>query len=171
MPTRTRGFSLIELMVTLALGAILIGLSVPSLTRMTQAQQLKSASHTLHSSLLLARSESIKRREPVLVSAQDARWANGWRVFADLNGNGLEDATEPLLLQVDAQPENVRIQGNTPVRQYVRYTPDGSAKLLGGAFQAGTLSLCQSNGEQPVRQLILSATGRVRRSQAAPGDC
>ena len=76
-----------------------------------------------------------------------------------------------MLRSGDGVASGVRISGNTPVSRYVRYTPSGEAKMQNGAFQAGTITLCHSDSQQPVRRLILSATGRLRTVQEAAGSC
>ena len=106
-----------------------------------------------------------------MVDNGDGDWASGWQVFVDLNNNGQLDAGEPLLREEAALAADVIAKGNTPVRRYIRYTSLGSAKQLGGAFQAGTLTLCSVSGEQAIRRLVLSATGRIRREKDDPGPC
>ncbi|WP_324731795.1 GspH/FimT family pseudopilin [Pseudomonas paeninsulae] len=165
------GFTLVELLTSLSILTLLATVGVPSAQQFMGNQQLVSASNTLAANLSLARSESIKRRQPVLVDNVDGDWASGWRVFVDLNNNGQLDEGEPLLRQEQSLPKGVIAKGNTPVRRYVRYTPLGNAKLLSGAFQAGTLTLCHATGEQAVRRLVLSASGRLRRARDEPDYC
>ncbi len=165
------GFTLIELLTSLGILALLISFGVPATQRLVGDQQLVAAGNTLAAHLAFARSESIKRRRPVLVDNGDGNWASGWQVFVDLNNNGLLDEGEPLLQQEAALAADIIAKGNTPVQRYVRYTSLGNAKQLGGAFQAGTLTLCSASGEQTVRRLIISASGRLRRERDAPGPC
>ncbi|WP_372865604.1 GspH/FimT family pseudopilin [Spongiibacter sp.] len=165
------GFTLPELLTTLSILALLSSAGVPAAQQFIGNQQLVSASNALAANLALARSESIKRRQPVLVDNADGDWASGWRVFVDLNNDGQLDDGEPLLRQEQSLPKGVIAKGNTPVRRYVRYTSLGNAKLLGGAFQAGTLTLCHATGEQAVRRLVLSASGRLRRARDEPDHC
>jgi len=171
MPILIRGFTLSEALVALALSALLLGLAVPAFTQLTHRQQLITASNDLLATFAYARQESITRRCPVLIDNLNGRWENGWRVFADSNGNGLLDEDESLLRQASPLPAGVRVSGNSPVRRYVRYTPSGSAKMQSGAWQAGTLTLCHADGQQAIRRLVLSATGRLRSSRGEPGGC
>ncbi|WP_044872178.1 GspH/FimT family pseudopilin [Pseudomonas sp. LFM046] len=171
MTGNSRGFTLIEALITLTLVALCIGLGIPALTQFIQAQQLNAATQTLISSLAYARQASITQRVPVLVDNQDGDWSTGWLVYADQNGNGLWDEGDPVLRLVAPQPEGLVITGNSPVRRYVRYTPTGQASLAGGAFQAGTLTLCHVDGRLPVRKLVLNAVGRVRSAKGKPGRC
>lgn len=167
----SRAFTLSEMLSTLAITAVLLGVALPGAQNLVHNQQLISASNTLIASLALARSEAIKRRLPVLVDNIDGSWESGWRVFADVNSNGQYEDGEPQLLQAAAFASGVIAKGNTPVRRYIRYTPSGGSKLIGGGFQAGTLTLCHATGTQAVRRLVLSASGRVRRAKDEPAPC
>ena len=166
-----RAFTLPELLTTLGILTVLTSVGVPGTLQFMDNQQLVTASNILAADLALARSESIKRRQSVLVDNGDGNWQSGWQVYVDLNNNGLFDEGEPILRQAHSLPRNVIAKGNTPVRRYIRYTPSGSSHLIGGAFQAGTLFICHANGKYAVRQLVVSATGRVRRHKAPPAPC
>lgn len=75
----TGGFSLVELLITLAVAAILLTLAVPSFQDYMANQRVRSASADLVSALNLARSEAVKRAADVSV-VPTAGWANGWVV-------------------------------------------------------------------------------------------
>lgn len=171
MFAQVRGFTLIEAMLAMALLAVLAGLAAPALTQLRHAQQVRVASIDLASAFVLAREEAITRRQAVLVVSQDGEWSKGWRIFVDLDADGSHDDGEPLLYVGAARGTGVRISGNAPVSRYVRYTPSGEARLLSGAFQAGTLTVCHASGQQPLRRLVLSASGRLRIAKGDAGAC
>lgn len=171
MFARVRGFTLIEAMLAMALLAVLAGLAAPALTQLRHAQQVRVASIDLASAFVLAREEAITRRQAVLVVSQDGEWSKGWRIFIDLDADGSHDDGEPLLYVGAPRGAGVRIGGNAPVSRYVRYTPSGEARLLSGAFQAGTLTVCHESGRQPLRRLVLSASGRLRIAKGEAGTC
>lgn len=167
---RTQGFTLLEAIVALAIASILIGLAAPPLANVHARQRLSMATLDITGALTQARHESIMRSRPVLIDNLDGQWSSGWQIFVDKNWNGVRDADEPVV-RVGEVPSGIRIVGNTPVRNYVRYTPSGRALMLSGAFQAGTFTLCSSKGNLPVKRIILSATGRVRTETGAAGTC
>lgn len=74
------GFTIIELMATLAVLAILVSLAAPSLSNLVRDQRVKTATFDVYSSLAFARSEAIKRNEDVDLVPASTEWAAGWRV-------------------------------------------------------------------------------------------
>jgi len=90
------GFTLVELlvvMVVLAVGAVI---AAPQLSQTLRIQRARAATTDLTSSLLLARSEAIKRRDQVRIAPQTpGDWTTGWRVAAATSGNQL-DRKDPL---------------------------------------------------------------------------
>jgi type IV fimbrial biogenesis protein FimT len=78
---RSRGFTLIELLVTMTIVAVMLGLGIPSFRSFVADQRVKTASSDLMSSMMLARSEAIKRNATVnLTPNSSASWASGWSV-------------------------------------------------------------------------------------------
>lgn len=87
----SRAFTLIELMVTLAVLAIVISLAAPSFSNMLQENRLSALTNELQGSLQLARSEAVKRRSNVVVCRSNADqddcdngtdWAGGWLMMS-----------------------------------------------------------------------------------------
>lgn len=74
------GFTMIELMVVVAILAIMASLAAPSMSGLIGQQRLKSAATDMHLALLKARTEAIKRNANVTVSPSGGSWANGWSI-------------------------------------------------------------------------------------------
>jgi type IV fimbrial biogenesis protein FimT len=76
-----KGFTIIELMVAVAVLAVLVAIAAPNLSSTIVTQRVKTATTDLHTHLSLARSEAIKRNAAVdVVPANTANWAQGWSV-------------------------------------------------------------------------------------------
>ena len=86
MTRNHRGFTLIELTVTLAIAAILAAIAMPSVATMMVGNRIRTSGTDLMSALLLARSEAIKRNAQVAVQPTSGNWAQGWTVAAVASG-------------------------------------------------------------------------------------
>ena len=90
-PRTVRGFTLVEMMVTMSILAIVAASAAPSMTDFVAAQRVKSAASDLFMALQRARSEAIKRNGPAVIAPAGA-WAGGWTVTA---GGTTVDTHEP----------------------------------------------------------------------------
>src|SRR6187431_2247532 len=79
---RSRGFTFIEVAVTMFVATSLMALAAPSFTKYTASQRVRNASYDLVAAMQLARSEAIKRNASVDVVRIGAAWTSGWRVAA-----------------------------------------------------------------------------------------
>lgn len=78
-----KGFTIIELMLTVVVLGVMLAIGLPSLGNLVISQRVKTAASDLHVSLTLARSEAIKRNATVQVEPVDAtNWSKGWSVKA-----------------------------------------------------------------------------------------
>lgn len=93
-PSRTRGFSLIELMFTIALAGILMAVAGPSMKNMFKTNRVQTEASSFVGDLMLARTEAVKRGQNVSVCVSSDgvnclttnTWAKGWMVFSDSGG-------------------------------------------------------------------------------------
>lgn len=89
---RDRGFTLLELMATITILAILLGIGIPSLTAFIQNSRVTSQANGLVSSFHLARSEAIKRGAQVSVTALPGGFEAGWCVHLGVGCGDPENA-------------------------------------------------------------------------------
>lgn len=178
---RNRGFTLLEALVVLALLAVLLSLAGPNLQGLRQKHQMQSQAEQLQVSLLLARSEALRRQQRVTLCVRESSagagplcatsgtWAQGWVMFVDGNDSGHREASETVLELHGALPEFLKLQGNATVDRYISYGPEGRSQSTSGAFQAGTLTLCGA-GQAHVWRVVINAVGKPRLEKAERQD-
>lgn len=150
---------MIELMITIALLAILLGLAIPSMTSFLVNSELRSAVNTLQADTMNARSEAIKLARPVVVRPVDVGngWVGGWQtVVLDTAGNDAQ-----ILVTRDAYSASYLSVGANSVNSMIRYDSAGFARTAAGAFLAGCVLF---NAPKTSRStgLIIDAAGRPR---------
>jgi type IV fimbrial biogenesis protein FimT len=98
---RTRGFTMIEMMVTVAVLAVIMMVAAPSLAGFVRSSKVRSAQSEMIASLMLARSEAAKRGMTVGLAASAPtsgnEFGNGWTVWVDTNEDGVVDSGELVL--------------------------------------------------------------------------
>lgn len=168
--TRVGGFTLVELLIMLALVAIIGSLATGSLGRLEHTLRLRTATDEFLGSLRLARSEALKRNVRVTMCrsasgetcAQEGGWHQGWIVFEDADNDAAVGPGEPVIRHFQALPADWRLTGNDLVEQYISYAPNGRTRTITNAFQAGTVTLCRVGGAAAARQVVINNSGRVR---------
>jgi prepilin-type N-terminal cleavage/methylation domain-containing protein len=100
--TRPAGFTLIELIIAVAILAILVALATPSFTEISLRNRSTNTVNALIGDLALARSEAVKRARTGYVTA-NGNWNDGWQVWVDENGDGVRGGPdEPVLKEQGA---------------------------------------------------------------------
>ena len=95
-----RGFTLIEVLVTVAILAVIMAIALPSFTPLIERWRVRGTVEDLQASLYFARSEAIKRGGGISLKAQSNDWAKGWTVEitnlpADSTENPVRQSTTP----------------------------------------------------------------------------
>jgi prepilin-type N-terminal cleavage/methylation domain-containing protein len=91
-----RGFSLVELLVSLIVLCILVAISVPTLMRAYRSYQLNDAATRFSGTLKSTRFSAIRKNTPIACRVQQT--GASWTVWADLDGDGIAESTEPQVL-------------------------------------------------------------------------
>lgn len=166
------GFTLIELMVAIAVIAILLAIAVPSFVSFTQTNRVAAEVNSLAGDLQFARAEAIKEGQPVSLCAANAAgtacaatagaWQGGWIVFSDPNQNQTVDAGEPILRRQIPWKSTDTFTASNSISA-ISYSRDGFAIGLGGIVGAGgvatwTLQTSPVNAAA-CRQLIVNIVG------------
>ncbi|MBN2690420.1 MAG: GspH/FimT family pseudopilin [Burkholderiaceae bacterium] len=170
------GFTLVEILIVLLVGAVLFGLAAPWMRGWVMQHHLSTTTNSLLSAFHLARQTAIGLHRPVSVCAGAAGachrpaawdWSKGWIVFVDRNRNGVLDGEEKPLHTGSASHADLALAANSPLRKGVIFTALGFAEQPGGAFAAGRLRIC---APLPIvknaRDLVLSKSGRLRLEEA-----
>jgi len=159
------GFTLLELMLVVAIAGLLLAFAVPAMGNFFRNARITGAANDLMAALHFARSEAIKRRLPVtLCTSADPLDNNpvcdasalltGWVAFVDTNQDGLIDAGETVLLQHEPMPGTITARSSAnPFR--VTYLLNGFALNV----NAAQLVLCDERGNTPTGGELSSARG------------
>ena len=179
LPPRSRGFTLVELITTLAIAGILVTLAVPSYSELIKNNRLITQTNDFVTALNVARSEAIRRSDRVTVCkssdqvscAGSGGWDQGWIVFDDVNGDGVVTNPATNVLRVHSSLSNgVTLRGDANLVDYVSYVSSGATQQFAGgasATQSGVLVMCDDRGFViQAKGIQISATGRVSTASA-----
>ena len=174
---KNHGFTLLEVIVVVAIVSVLITLAAPSLKFLIQSNAMSSTVNTFLSDMRYARNESIKRSGNVVLCRSDAPesvnpscdggggpggngWVSGWIVFHDLDSNGARAATEPILrAQSPITSVDSIVESGTPVNKF-RFTATGRL----GLSSATSMQFGGSNFINTAQRMVcvnLGGRGRI----------
>lgn len=170
---RHHGFTLFELLIVLAVAAILLGIGVPGFSAVLEKTQTKTATYTLLDAINSTRSLAVHRNSRAVLLADEDGWNEGWELFIDSNHDGQANEDEAVLSKSGKLP-GVEIEANTHVKRYISFVGTGAGRKVGngvgGAFQVGTIKICpEQDGEGYA--LILSVGGRARLKELKSSEC
>lgn len=125
-PARRDGFTLVELLITISIAAILMGIAIPSFSTFVSAQRIRAASFDLSSTLIHARSEALKRNANTTLTSATGGWQNGWTLDS---GSTIISQHEPLTGLVVTGPPGA-----------LTYRSDGRPSGSGNTFSISSAS-------------------------------
>jgi type IV fimbrial biogenesis protein FimT len=174
------GFTLLELMVVVAIVGVLMAVAIPAMGNFIRNGRITAAANDLMAALHFTRSEAIKRRQPVTLctsanamqannqananaNCADSQFITGWIVFVDLNQDGVRDAGDTILL--NHAPMNAEITAASSADPFaVTYLLNGFALNPNGA----SIALCDARGNEATggelssaRGILVAVTGRA----------
>jgi type IV fimbrial biogenesis protein FimT len=167
-PARIAGFTLLEVMIALAIVGVLVGVGVPSFREALLNVRISAQANDLMSDLSVARSEAVKRNLPVFLcpskagtSCDGAAWSDGWMLYVDENNDTVFSAADLILKSRRATEGNNSIVATVADKNVlaVSYRPTG---LIGGGA-AASFVICDSRTTPLAgRNIEITTTGRPR---------
>ncbi|HZW86794.1 MAG TPA: GspH/FimT family pseudopilin [Gallionella sp.] len=115
---RNRGFTLVELLVTVVVAGIFAVLALPSMASFIAGQRVKTAAFDMNAGLTRSRSEAIERNTNVILTPATGGWQNGWTVAAGAVNISKQDAFTGLTVDCwvggvsNACPANINYAGS-----------------------------------------------------------
>jgi type IV fimbrial biogenesis protein FimT len=161
------GFSLIELLVVLAIVATLLAVAVPGFQAMLRSQRLNADTDALFAAINFARTQAIARNTRVAIAPSDPEqgdFAGGWVVFVDRGGSLAPARPGDILARHGPLAPGIRVGAKLSSQHepgYLAYNGAGRSCTIDNSMAAhwGTLSLF--DGEQ-VRRIKINMLGRAR---------
>jgi type IV fimbrial biogenesis protein FimT len=168
------GFSLLELMLVMAVALTLVALALPSWRGLLERWTLRTEAQTWVDDLRYARAQAIGRAHPVSICpsvdgsrcASHADWASGWLVFLDPDANRVVDSGERVLRQHQPDPALRSMTSNATTRPGLTYQPTGMARAAGQTLRLS------GRGSPPAQRLIcVSMQGRAALQAEGATSC
>ncbi len=153
------GYTLLELLVTISVSAILITSGIPALSDLIDKLQSQSDIQQLRVAIQLTRQQAISHTQtttlcPHLINSECSKdWAAGLMIFSDPNGNGKRDTNESVIRVLPKFNNDLR-WSSFGSNNYLRYTANGFTFNQNGSFHYCTNSVDNN------RRLTINRTGR-----------
>lgn len=166
-----RGFTLIELMVTMALAAVLMAIAAPSFVQYQRNSELTSLTNSLLAAINAAKGEAMKTGRNAFIIPLGTGWNSGWVVYVDTNrDNSFTEGTDITVQKQDAVKSYFSITGNNIAAgssPYIKFDSTGYSTDNSAGSVALTLSIARNDTDtasaaEESRRIVVARTGRVR---------
>lgn len=179
------GFTLLELLITLSIVAIILGVGTPSFLNLSQDNNLIGQTNSMLGTIRFARSEAIKRNTDVIICQSSngvectnlEDWTQGMMVFVDTNNNGVYEApANPDAIDLRVDDLIIKIQDDLDVDYTISSATYGAAQPLsfnssGYLDNSGDIKICDQRGEDYCRVIAIELSGRTRNKNSAGKYC
>jgi type IV fimbrial biogenesis protein FimT len=163
----SRGFTLLELMVTIAIMAIVAGLAAPSFVLTIENNRVQTAANNFFLSVIQARNEAVKRNQPVVLCksangtscTSSGDWEQGWIAF--VSEDATLDAGEPIFAAYGKLPGEITLRAANGSDDTLSILSDGSTGF------AEVFNVCTGSDVERGRSVDISVTGRPARELEA----
>lgn len=164
---RQKGFTLIELMTTLGIGAVLVSMAVPGMQTVAMNSKQRSGVNDLISAMHLARNTAITTNARVTLCAssngtacESVAWNDGWIVFADLDSDQTVDGNE-VVLRSGTEASGLDIS-SVQFSRFLMYRPSGRVMNASIGTNVGEFTICDGRGTDHLRIVAIDLSGRPR---------
>ncbi len=175
MQKHESAFTLIELMLAIAVGAVLLVLGVPSFKNIMERNGLAVQVNDFISTLNYARSEAVKRKQDIVICRSDttvtplncntsggAGYEEGWMIYIDFDRDGdFDNGSDETLWTHAALKQGMELSGDGSTGNRIRYDAKGRSK------NDGSFIVCKDNDPTKARVLVVN-NGRVRLTAIGP---
>jgi type IV fimbrial biogenesis protein FimT len=176
--SKQRGFTLLELMTTISVVALLVSIGLPSMTSVVRSNRIVADTNELVATIYMARSEAMNDVVQVTICKSSdqvncdngASWQDGWIVFADTDEDEVRDllGTPETLIYAHEKLSGSNTLQSASFGNWIAFRPNGMA--IGSTANAGVFSLCHS-GSSYGRDISVNRTGSPSVAQAGEGSC
>jgi len=152
---RNSGFTVVELLVSIAIMAIVLSIGIPSFNELTRNSAMSSNSSDLLTAFNYARIESVKRGSSITLGQKDSStWGGGLVVWIDDDGDGTVDAGEEVLRYWEALSTGSTLVSTNSITSFV-FSASGEVDNL------DTLTLCDNRTGETGRTISILLSGAV----------
>jgi type IV fimbrial biogenesis protein FimT len=164
LKTSQQGFTLVELIITVAIASILAFMAAPSMKEGLVNSKTKELSLEFVAALNLAQSEAIKRGIQVTMlpaSTSANQWQTGWTIFEDKDGDGALDSGEEVIQLYDMPNTGLSlVSKDSTFSNWLAFLPSGAVR--GNAGISGGFRICRADlNTQKSRKITVQASGNI----------